>query len=97
MTKRVTKPVTITAKVGSKLDKKLAEYGKLTSRTRSSAVERILSDHIDYDIWFLKEVNKGIDSAKRGDSLPHDETMKEIREFIAKKKQEMRREQKKAA
>lgn len=97
MTKRAPKSVTITAKVGSKLDKKLVRYSKLTSRTKSSVVERILADHIDYELWFIKEVQKGIDQLDRGEGIPHEQAMKEIRGYIASEKQKRRREHKKAA
>src|ERR1700685_1982749 len=97
MIKRATKSVTITAKVGSKLDKKPSKYGKLTSRTKSSVVERILADNIDYEIWFVQEVQKGIDQLERGEGVPHEEAMRDIREYIAAEKQKRRRDQKKAA
>jgi predicted transcriptional regulator len=97
MSKHATKSVTITAKVGSTLAKKLAKYGKLTSRTKSSVVERILADNIDYELWFVQEVQKGIDQLERGEGIPHEEAMKEIRAYIAAEKQKRRRDQKKAA
>ncbi|HTQ12486.1 MAG TPA: hypothetical protein VMH86_01320 [Rhizomicrobium sp.] len=97
MAKRPTKSVTITAKVAPKLDKKLSRYGKLTSRTKSSVVERILADHIDYELWFIKEVQKGIDQLERGEGISHERALKEIREYIAAEKQKRRRDHKKAA
>jgi len=95
--KLATKSVTITARVSPALSKKLSGYAKLTERTRSAVVERLLADHIDYETWFVKEVRKGIESANRGDLIPHDEAMRQIRNYIAKRKQDIRRERKHAA
>jgi predicted transcriptional regulator len=97
MTQRTTKTNTATTRVSGALSKKLDYYAKIADRTRSWVIEDILKRYIDDEIAFVEAVNIGIESANRGDLLPHDEAMKEVREFIAKKKQEMRRNQKKAA
>lgn len=97
MPKRTTKSVTITARISPALGKKLSGYAKLTDRTTSATVERILAEHVDYETWFVKEVRKGVESANRGRLIPHEQAMRRIHDYIAKRKQERRRERKKAA
>jgi predicted transcriptional regulator len=97
MSKRITKSVTITARVSPALGKKLSGYARLTDRTTSAVVERILAEHVDYETWFVKEVRKGIESANRGSLIPHEEAMRRIHDYIAKRKRERRRDRKKAA
>ena len=69
MAKAATRSVTVTAKVSPALGRKLAKYAKLTEHTTSGAIERVLSEHIDYEMWFVGEVRKGLEAAKRGELL----------------------------
>jgi len=96
MARSAKKSVTVTAKVSPTLGKKLAKYAKLTDRTTSGAIERLLSDHLDYEMWFVAEVRKGIESARRGELIPHAEAVRQIRDYIAAQKQS-RSTRKKAA
>jgi len=91
MAKRVNKSVVVTARISPTLSKKLDGYAKITGNTKSRAVEKLLQHHIDYETWFIKEVRKGIASADRGELIPHDEAMRQIREHIAKRKREKRK------
>jgi len=90
MTKQ-TKTVTVTARIKPALSKKLDRYAKITGHTKSHAVEKLLAQHIDYETWFIKEVQKGIDSANRGELVPHEEAMRQIRAHIARRKREKRK------
>ena len=80
------KTLTVTAKISPTLGRKLTKYAKLTERTTSAAVERLLSDHIDYDVWFVTEVRKGLEAAKRGELLSHEQAMQQIRDYVADQK-----------
>jgi predicted transcriptional regulator len=96
MAKAATRSVTVTAKVSPALGRKLAKYAKLTEHTTSGAIERVLSEHIDYEMWFVGEVRKGLEAAKRGELLSHESAMRQIRTYVAEQKQK-RAERRKAA
>ncbi len=91
------KSVTITARIPASLAKRLATYAKAAKRTRSWVVQDILDLYVDGERAIVDAVNVGIAAADRGDTLPHEEAMKEIFDYIAKRKRERRRTDKKAA
>jgi predicted transcriptional regulator len=91
MAKPANKSVTITARISPALSKRLARFAKLTGHTKSYAVERLIREHIDYETWFIREVRKGIESANRGELIPHEEAMRRIRDHIAARKREKRK------
>jgi len=91
MAKKITRTATITARISPVLNRKLDGYAKMTGRTKSRAIERLLQEHIDYETWFVKEVRKGIASADRGDLVAHDEAMRRIKEHIVRRKREKRK------
>lgn len=90
MAKRVTKSVTITARITPALNKKLEAYAKKTSRTKSDAIQIVMDEHLDYEIWFAEAVQKGIRSLDEGRGIPHEEAMRQVRARIAKRKRERR-------
>jgi predicted transcriptional regulator len=85
------KSVTITARVTPALDRKLTTFAKAAKRTKSQAIEIILGNHIDYEIGFVEAVLEGIRSAEEEGTIPHEETMRQIRAHIAKRKREKRK------
>jgi predicted transcriptional regulator len=91
MAKRSTKSIVLTARISPALSKKLDGYAKITGSTKSRAVEKMLQYHIDYDTWFVKEVQKGIASADRGDLIPHEEVFRKIREKSAARRKQLRK------
>jgi len=86
-----TKSVTITARVKPALAKKLEAYAKAAKRTRSWVLEDILDRHLDSEIAFLRFVQEGIDAADSGESVPHEEAVRQIRTYIARRKRERRK------
>lgn len=38
----------------------------------------------DYDAWFIEQVRIGIESADRGELIPHEQVMSEARALIAR-------------
>jgi len=86
-----TKSVTITARVPAALAKKLELYAKTAKRTRSWIVEDILDRYVDGEIAFVKAVQEGIDAADRGETIPHEEAMRRLDAYIAKRKRERRK------
>jgi predicted transcriptional regulator len=85
------KSVTITARITPALAKKIAAYAKAAKRSKSQSIETIIDQHIDYEMDFVEAVNEGIRSAERGDLVPHEEAMRQVRAHIAKRKREKRK------
>ena len=83
MPKRVTKSVTITARITPALNRKLEAYAKFNKRTKSQALELILDAEIDRAIAFADAVNKGLRELDAGRGVPHDEAMRQIRAHAA--------------
>lgn len=91
MAKRITKSATVTARIAPPLEKRLQNYARAFRKTKSKAVESILEQFLDYDNWVIREVREGIASADRGELVPHDEAVRQIRAHIAKRKRERRK------
>jgi predicted transcriptional regulator len=56
--------------------------GKDTSEVVQEAVDRLL----DYDAWFLKEVEKGIAQAAKGDLIDHQDVVARIEKRLQEKR-----------
>ena len=67
-------PLNLPPELESKLARVAAERGCDVEALAREAIERFL----DYDAWFLQEVNKGRAAADRGDSIEHDDVGKLI-------------------
>ncbi len=83
MARQTTKSATVTARIAPKLEKKLESYARIYGQTKSKAVEGILEQYLDYNNWVIQEVRKGIESADRGELVPHEEVFRKIREKSA--------------
>jgi len=58
----------------AKLSRMAAEQGRATESLVQEAVERM----VDYDEWFLREVEKGLAAADRGEFVDHADVRKLI-------------------
>jgi predicted transcriptional regulator len=58
----------------AKLSRMAAEQGRAAEMLVEEAVERL----VDYDEWFLREVEKGLAAADRGEFIEHSEIRKMI-------------------
>ena len=58
----------------AKLSRMAAAQGRATEALVQEAVERLL----DYEEWFLREVDKGLAAADRGEFVEHDDIRKMI-------------------
>jgi predicted transcriptional regulator len=58
----------------AKLTRLATEQGRDTGALVQEAVERL----VDYDEWLLREVEKGLAAADRGQFIEHDEIRKRI-------------------
>jgi predicted transcriptional regulator len=77
------KSVTVTARIPATLAKRLEAYAKAAKRTRSWVIEDILDRYVDGEIAFVKAVQVGIDALERGESTPHEEVFRKLREKSA--------------
>jgi predicted transcriptional regulator len=58
----------------AKLSRLAAEQGRPSETLVLEAVERM----VNYDEWFIREVNKGLEAAERGELIEHSEVRKMI-------------------
>jgi predicted transcriptional regulator len=65
----------------AKLDRIATRQGRDTKSLMHEAVERLL----DYDEWFAREVEKGLDQIDSGEVLEHDEVGKRLEKRLAEK------------
>jgi predicted transcriptional regulator len=66
--------VNLSPELEAKLNRKAAEQGRDSQSLVQEAVERLVS----YDEWFIREVEKGLAAADRGDFEEHDEIGKRM-------------------
>ena len=67
--------------VQAKLSRLAAQRGCGTEALAQEAIERF----VDYDEWFIREVEKGMASADRAESLTHEDVGVRIERLIADK------------
>ncbi len=66
--------IPLTSDLQAKLSRLAAQQGRPTEALVVEAVERMVS----YDEWFLREVQKGLAAADRGELIDHEEVRKLI-------------------
>ncbi len=66
--------VNLTPDLQAKLNRLAAERGRDTQALVQEAIERF----VDYDEWFLREVEKGLAAADRGELIEHEDIGKMI-------------------
>jgi len=65
----------------AKLTRLAAEQGRNTEALVQEAIARF----VDYDEWFIREVEKGLASADRGELLTHEDVGIRLEKLIASK------------
>ena len=60
------------------IQKKLDRIASQRGRDSKSLVQEAVERFVDYDEWFLQEVQKGLDAADRGEWVEHDQVGKLI-------------------
>ncbi len=66
--------VRLTPDLEAKLSRLATERGQDTQTLVQEAIERL----VDYDEWFLREVEKGLAAADRGELIDHEDIGKMI-------------------
>lgn len=60
------------------LEAKLARLAAERGSNAQALIQEALERFVDYDEWFLREVEKGIAAADRGDFIEHEDIRKLI-------------------
>jgi predicted transcriptional regulator len=60
------------------LEEKLSRLANEQGRDRESLVVEAVERMVEYDAWFVQEVEKGLASADRGEFIEHEEIRKLI-------------------
>ncbi len=66
--------VNLSPELEAKLNRKAAERARDSQSLGREAIERM----VDYDDWFVREVEKGIAAADRGELVEHEDVAKLI-------------------
>ena len=67
--------------VRAKLNRLAAAQGRNTEALAQEAIERF----VDYDEWFIRQVEKGLASADQGELLAHEEVGTRLEKLMAEK------------
>lgn len=73
--------VQIQPELEAKLNRLASEQGRQPAEIVNEAVERL----VDYDAWFMREVEHGIAQADAGELIPHEEVVARIESILQKK------------
>lgn len=73
--------VKLTPELQAKLEDVAAQQGRDTQSLVREAVERL----VDYDAWFVREVDKGLAQIERGEVLEHDEVGARLETLLSEK------------
>jgi RHH-type transcriptional regulator, rel operon repressor / antitoxin RelB len=64
--------------ISPELEEKIHRLAAQQGRDSESLVQEVLEHFVDYDEWFLREVEKGLAAADRGELLDHEKIGKLI-------------------
>lgn len=67
--------------VQSKLERLAAERGRDAESLAREAIERF----VDYDAWYIREVEKGLDQIARNEVLSHEQVGSRLEKLLSEK------------
>jgi predicted transcriptional regulator len=73
--------VELTPELQAKLEEAAAEQGRDAQSLVREAIERL----VDYDGWFVHEVEKGLAQIERGEVLEHEEVGARLEKLLSEK------------
>ena len=73
--------VTLSADLQAKLTRLAQERGTDPQALALEAIERL----VDYDQWFVREVEKGLAQVERGETLSHEEVGARLEKYLTAK------------
>ena len=59
---------------------------KSINRSRNWVIQQAVERYLDYEEWFVDQVEQGLDEVKRDKTIAHEEIMAEMRNKVAKKR-----------
>jgi predicted transcriptional regulator len=65
---------------------KLARLAAEQGRNTEALVQEAIARFVDYDEWFIREVEKGLASADRGELLTHEDVGAWLEKLIVEKR-----------
>ncbi|HEX5415338.1 MAG TPA: ribbon-helix-helix protein, CopG family [Chloroflexota bacterium] len=78
------KAVTISARIPEELSQQLTILAEALRRNRSWVIEEAIRSYIESEKQFLEAVEEGIRADESGDTVPHEEVMREADALLAK-------------
>ena len=78
--------ILLTPEKEAKLNQLAARSGKNTTELVQEAVDRLL----DYENWFIQEVEKGLAQAARGELIEHEEAVVRVEKRLREKENQPR-------
>ncbi len=60
---------------------RLDEIVKGLNTSRTAIIQKAVSNYLDYDFWFKKQVAKGLSELKQGKAASHEQVKNSIREM----------------
>jgi predicted transcriptional regulator len=76
--------VNLTPELQAKLDEVAAQQGRDAQSLVQEAVQRL----VDYDQWFVREVEKGLAQIERGEVLEHEEAGARLEKLLSEKQRQ---------
>jgi len=76
--------VELTPELQAKLEEVAAQQGRDAQSLVREAVERL----VDYDKWFVREVEKGLAQIERGEVLDHEEVGTRMEKLLSEKQRQ---------
>lgn len=67
------------------LEEKLSRIALQTGCGAEQIVEEAVERFVDYDTWFLRQVDKGLKQSERGELLTHEQVVDSIEKHLAGK------------
>lgn len=63
---------------------KLDRMGRLTSQPMSSHAARAIREYVEHELAIIEGIREGLEDARAGRVVPHNEAMEEIERVIAR-------------
>lgn len=73
--------ISLAPDVQSRLERLAAEQG----RDAASLAREVIERFVDYDAWFIREVEKGLEQIARGQVLSHEQVGTRLEKLLSEK------------
>jgi len=67
---------TITIRMDARTLKRIDRIARATNRSRASVINQAVERYLDYDEWFVNEVEKGLKEVGSGELVEHEALVK---------------------